>query len=67
MTPTQICQFLEDFRILQSADMHSSERKLISLRVALPLLRAFRVKAERSGLRYQTQIQQLMKDWLQSG
>jgi predicted DNA binding CopG/RHH family protein len=55
---------LESFRKLQSAKPAKS--KLISLKVPEDLLEAFKYKAKANGFRYQTQIKQLMRDWLDS-
>lgn len=63
MKPEQIIQFLEDFQQLHLARKQGPLR-LISLKVPEPLLSAFRLKAEASGMRYQTQIKKLMQDWL---
>lgn len=63
LTPEQTIKFLEDFRSLQ-ASTKKSKTKLISLKVPENLLEAFKFKSEVSGLRYQTQIKNLMKEWL---
>ncbi|MBW2275328.1 MAG: BrnA antitoxin family protein [Deltaproteobacteria bacterium] len=62
MSPEEILAFLESFRKLQAAKPAKS--KLISLKVREDLLEAFKHKAKASGLRYQTQIKQLMSDWV---
>lgn len=62
MTPEQILGFLEDFQTLQSAAPAKS--RLISLKVAEPLLAAFKTKAGLCAVPYQTQIKRLMKNWL---
>lgn len=62
MSPEQICEFLDGFR--QLAQGRPARRRLISLRVEEPLLAAFKHKARTSGVRYQTQIQRLMKAWI---
>jgi predicted DNA binding CopG/RHH family protein len=64
MSTDQICQFLESFRLLVSEPNLKSKRKLISLKVRIPLLECFRAKAEAAGIPYQTQIQNLMEDWV---
>jgi predicted DNA binding CopG/RHH family protein len=66
MSTPQICQFLESFRLLVSEPKLKSKRKLISLKVPIPLLECFRAKAEATGIPYQTQIQNLMEDWVKS-
>ncbi|MCB1583694.1 MAG: hypothetical protein R3E90_02310 [Marinicella sp.] len=62
MTAEQIVRFLEDFRLMHSEQQGKS--KLISLKVQENLLRAFRFKCEKQGLKYQTQIKKLMMDWV---
>jgi predicted DNA binding CopG/RHH family protein len=63
MSTSQICQYLESFRLLVAAPQAKPKRKLISLKVPIPLLECFRAKAEAIGIPYQTQIQRLMEDW----
>lgn len=63
MTPEQILQFLEDFRVLCLKEKPQKSR-LISIKVPEDLLRAFKAKAKLNGIRYQTQIKRLMGDWL---
>lgn len=66
MTPAQKLRFLEDFRLLHAASKagFTAKSKLISLKIPEDLLEAFRKKAEREGVPYQTQIKNLMKEWL---
>ncbi len=61
-TPEQILEFLENFRLMNSSQVDS---KLISMKVPQPLLDSFRRRCEFEGVRYQSQIKVLMKDWLQ--
>lgn len=60
-TPKQVLTFLEDYRLMQSTENKS---KLISIKVPVSLLSAFRQKSKLHGVKYQTQIKQLMQDWL---
>jgi len=60
-TPEQILTFLDNYRQMQGGEDKS---KLISMKVPESLLEAFRQKCELRGLKYQTQIKQLMRDWL---
>lgn len=62
MTPDQIIEFLENYRMLFSNTRQES--RLISLKIDPSLLSAFRRKAELEGTPYQTQIKKLMKAWL---
>jgi predicted DNA binding CopG/RHH family protein len=63
MTPEQIVSFLEDFRALHAGAAAPAKSRLISLKVPEPLLASFRMKAQLSGIPYQTQIKRLMTDW----
>ncbi len=62
MSPEEILQFLEDFRLMQEKPAAS---KLISLKVPEPLLSAFRFKCSERGVKYQTRIKELMTAWVQ--
>ena len=67
MKPRDIVEFLEGFRELHggvSSEAAGSKSKLISLKIQGDLLAAFRRKAELEGVRYQTQIKELMRKWL---
>ena len=60
-TPKQVLTFLENYRQMQAGEDKS---KLISIKVPESLLATFRQKCELHGLKYQTQIKKLMKEWL---
>lgn len=62
MTPDQIIEFLENYRMLFSKTREKSQ--LISLKIEPSLLKAFKHRAELEGTPYQTQIKKLMKGWL---
>lgn len=62
LSPDDVVRFLEDFKRIQGAS--SARSRLISLKVPEPLLAAFKTRARLSGVRYQTQIKALMRDWL---
>ncbi len=62
MTPDQIIEFLENYRMLFAKKPQKS--KLISLKIDPSLLTAFKRKAELEGVPYQTQIKKLMMEWL---
>jgi uncharacterized protein (DUF4415 family) len=64
MSSTQIAQFLEDFRLSQAPV--SSKSKLISIKVPEDLLEAFREKCKEDGVKYQSKIKDLMRDWILS-
>lgn len=61
MTPKQILEFLESFRSLNNME---EKTKLISIKIPESMLKAFRAKCELEGVKYQTQIKSLMKEWL---
>jgi predicted DNA binding CopG/RHH family protein len=63
MKPEQILAFLDEFRRLHSRG-EKPESKLISIKIPVPLLTAFREKAGRAGTPYQTQIKILMEKYL---
>lgn len=66
MTHEEIAEFLENFRLLQADRLEaSSPSRLISMKVPEALLRAFKLKARSRGVRYQTQIKRLMREWLE--
>jgi len=62
MKPDDVLEFLESFRRLHAEARAGS--RLISLKVPQDLLDAFRRRCELAGVRYQTQIKRLMRDWL---
>lgn len=66
MNPTQIAQFIEDFRKLHG-NINSGKSRLISIKVPETLLEAFKAKAQLHNLKYQTQIKTLMLKWLSEG
>jgi predicted DNA binding CopG/RHH family protein len=63
MSPEQIVEFLEQFRLLHGEGKKSRSR-LISLKVDETLLAAFRTRCGLQGTPYQTQIKRLMQEWL---
>lgn len=60
---TPIIEFVEMFRDLTDSRA-KQPLKLISIKIPEPLLAAFRFKAERQGVPYQTMIKRLMMEWL---
>jgi len=63
LSPDQIVQFLEDFRVIHSPKKNSGT-KLISIKVETNLLNAFKTRAKLDGVPYQTRIKKLMRDSL---
>ena len=74
MSPVEILDFLESFRLIHEtsnevrtgAPSASSKSKLISIKIPEALLTTFRQKAAQSGFKYQTQIKRLMEAWIKS-
>jgi len=59
----QVLEFLESYRLLQTA---APQSKLISMKVPETLLASFRNKCDIQHVKYQTQIKNLMRVWLDS-
>jgi len=64
MSPEEVLEFLESFRLLHGGERQAS--KLISLKVQEALLDAFKRRCRLEGVPYQTQIKRLMSDWLRA-
>jgi len=65
LTPEQVVQFLEDFRLLHAGRGAAAGKSTqINVRVPEGLLRLFRARAAALGLPYQTQIKRLMEEWV---
>ncbi len=64
-TPEEVIEFLENYRRLMDPRARQP-LKLISMKVDIPLLDAFKFKAEQEGIPYQTKIKELMRNWLKS-
>jgi hypothetical protein len=60
-TAEQTLVFLDNYRRMQAP---GDCMKLISLKVPESLLAVFRHHCELQGVKYQTQIKQLMREWL---
>ena len=63
MKPEQILKYLEDYKTIyyQSKPIKT---KLISIKIPEDLLGAFRAKSDLNGVKYQTQIKNLMNEWV---
>lgn len=68
MSDEEIIRFLESFRKLHGGPQVSvkNKSKLISMKVPEDLLYSFKTRCELDGVKYQTQIKELMKTYLQS-
>ena len=63
MNPLEVVHFLESYRKLKAKNK-TTKSKLISLKVPQDLLDTFRTVCEVKGVKYQTMIKQLMRDWV---
>ena len=65
MSADQILQFLDDFQQLHNSTKTTKpvKSKLISIKLPQDLLNTFRQQCDKNGMRYQTQIKQLMTEW----
>jgi len=62
MTPDQIIDFLENYRLLV---IQTPEKcQLISMKIEPSLLKVFKQKALLENIPYQSKIKQLMKAWV---
>ena len=66
MSADDIAEFLESYRLLHQASQGDEKSKLISIKMPEHLLAAFRSKCNLHGVKYQTQIKNLMRDWVQA-
>ncbi len=62
LTPTQIAEFLEEFRLMHGTV--ETKSKLISIRVPEHLLNSFKLKCKANRIPYQSKIKELMVQWL---
>lgn len=65
LTPDQIIDYLENYRLLVAKKL-PEKCQLISIKIEPSLLNAFKQKANRNGIPYQTKIKQLMQEWMNS-
>jgi len=63
MKPEQILQFLDDYKTLYF-QAKPVKTKLISIKIPEDLLGTFKIKSELEGIKYQTKIKNLMKEWV---
>lgn len=64
LSADDIVRFLDQFRRLHGGA--ASRSRLISIKIPELLLESFKAKCEFAGVRYQTQIKLLMREWLES-
>ena len=61
LTPFQIVQFLEDFRMM---NQKPGKSKLISIKIPERMLAVFKQRCRSQRIPYQTQIKHLMEQWI---
>jgi uncharacterized protein (DUF4415 family) len=69
MSVEERMRFLDQYRQLHGARSASAQKqksKLISLKVPEDLLESFRRQCEMEGVKYQTKIKELMREYLQN-
>ena len=64
LSVTERLRFLDQYRQLHGKPRSSGKSKLISLKVPEDLLETFKQHCELRGVKYQSQIKQLMRDYL---
>ncbi len=60
----EILRFLEDFKTLHQRSLKPARSRLISIKIPQNLLDGFKRRCQLEGVRYQTQIKELMRDYL---
>ncbi|MFT6387141.1 MAG: hypothetical protein ACJAUP_000511 [Cellvibrionaceae bacterium] len=78
INPYDVALYLDNFRLIQTTNLNTMmgtqtntvkkrvPSKLISLKVPVDLLNAFKSKSKLENVRYQTQIKRLMMNWLEN-
>ena len=65
MSANDIAKFLDEFKTIHASNLVTqSESKLISIKVPIALLSAFKTKAALNNQRYQTKLKELMSEWV---
>jgi predicted DNA binding CopG/RHH family protein len=64
LSATEKMRFLDEYRQLHGRRQANIKSRLISLKVPEDLLELFKQRCEASGVKYQTQIKQLMREYL---
>ena len=64
LSPTEIVEFLESMRLISEASP-PSKSILISMKIPLNLLNAFKAKCSIGKIPYQTKIKELMRKYLE--
>lgn len=63
----EVVKILEDYRTLKDKpEEEKDESILISIKIPKSLLSEFKNTCSSQGLKYQTQIKSLMRDWLKN-
>lgn len=61
----QVVRYLDNFRQINKP-VAKPKTKLISMKIELDLLEAFKTRARLDGVPYQSRIKQIMRDWLEA-
>ncbi len=62
LTPTQIAEFVTQYQAVVASQ--EGKTKPISLRIPEELLKIFKTKSKLEGKKYQSQIVELMRQWV---
>jgi uncharacterized protein (DUF4415 family) len=65
LSATEKMRFLDEYRQLHGRRQAGIKSKLISLKIPEDVLEQFKARCEQDGVKYQTKIKQLMRDYLQ--
>ena len=63
LSTEQISRYLEDFRLI-NRPVKKTESRLISIKIEVDLLEAFKMKSRLDGVPYQSRIKKIMRDWI---
>lgn len=63
LSAEQTIRYLDNFRRINTP-LAKPKAKLISIKIELDLLEAFKTRARLDGVPYQSRIKQIMRDWL---
>ena len=66
MSATEKMRFLENYRKLHGKRHKPAKSKLISIKIPEDLLENFKTECELQGVKYQTQIKELMQEYLKN-
>lgn len=64
LSATEKMRFLDEYRQLHGRRQADVKSKLISLKIPEDLLEQFKARCEQDGVKYQTKMKQLMREYL---